>query len=199
MHTHAIRALLGIVLLAVVAGCASGPKIRVNSDPAATIAQYRTFNYLEPLGTDRSGYESLVSSTLKDVTTAELTRRGYRLAEDPDFLVNFGGKLDDKLRVTNTPRVGPPFGYYGYRTGWYDPWYGYDYVDVDQYTQGTLNIDIVDAKAKRLVWESVAVGRVTEKIREDIPGALRAVVPQMLADFPRAGGAAPASDTVNNP
>lgn len=180
-----------VAVLALAAGCASGPEIRVTADPGANLAAYRTFNYLSPLGTDREGYESLVSASLKEATTAELTRRGYVLAEKPDFLVNFSGRLSDKLRVTRTPPVRPPLGYYGYRRGFYDPWYGYNDLDVDQYTEGTLNIDIVDAASKRLVWESIAVGRVNEKSLKALPAAVREVVPQMLAKFPAAGGGAP--------
>lgn len=195
MNIRLSRSLLVVSVVALLSACATpGPKVRVNSDPAARIAQYRTFNFFEQLGTDREGYESLVSASLKDATTAELTKRGYKLAANPDFLVNFGGKLDDKLRVSSRPAmIGPAYGYYGYRRGFYDPWGGYDTVDVDQYTQGTLNIDIVDAASKRLVWEAVAVGRVTEEVRDDIPAAVRAVVPQMLEKFPSAGGAATAN------
>ncbi|MGE0581367.1 MAG: DUF4136 domain-containing protein [Steroidobacteraceae bacterium] len=192
MPTRAFsRWLTAAAILALVAGCASGPRIRVTADPGASLAGYRTFNYMNPLGTDREGYESLVSASLKEAATAELTRRGYQLSETPDFLVNFSGKLNEKLRVSKTPAARPPFGYYGYRRGFYDPWYGYNDVDVDQYTEGTLNIDIVDAAAKRLVWEAVAVGRVSERTMKDIPAAVSEVVPQMLAKFPSVGGAPP--------
>ncbi|HNR22919.1 MAG TPA: DUF4136 domain-containing protein [Steroidobacteraceae bacterium] len=180
-----------LATLALVGGCASAPQINVMSDPAANIAAYKTFNYMSPLGTDRGGYESLVSANLKDSTTLELTRRGYQMSETPDFLVNFSGRLDEKLRVSTSPSFSPGMGYYGYRTGFYDPWYGYTDVNVDQYTQGTLNIDIVDAASKRLVWESVAAGRVTAKTREDLPGAIRKIVPEMLAKFPSVGGGPP--------
>jgi len=180
-----------VLVLALATGCASGPNIRISADPGASLAGYRTFNYMSPLGTDREGYESLVSASLKEAATAELARRGYQLSEKPDFLVNFSARLNEKLRVSSAPAVRPPLGYYGYRTGFYDPWYGYNDVDVDQYTEGTLNIDIVDAAAKRLVWEAVAVGRVNEKTMRDVPAAVREVVPQMLAKFPAAGGAAP--------
>ncbi|MEZ5530958.1 MAG: DUF4136 domain-containing protein [Steroidobacteraceae bacterium] len=191
MNSIAItRRVASIALFTLVAGCASGPEVRVTADPAANLAAYHTFNYVTPLGTDREGYESIVSTALKEATTEELTRRGYRLADTPDFLVNFGARLDDRLRVTKVPVAGPPLGYYFYRRGFYDPWYGYNDVDVDQYTEGTVNIDIVDAAAKRLVWESIAVGRVTERMRNDLPGAIRKVVPQMLATFPSAGGGA---------
>jgi hypothetical protein len=191
MSTRIAGWIAAAAALALLGGCASGPDIRVTSDPAANIAAYKTFNYVSPLGTDREGYESLVSSNLKDATTLELTRRGYQMSETPDFLVNFSAKLDEKLRVSSSPAMGPPMGYYGYRTGFYDPWYGYNDVDVDQYTQGTLNIDIVDAASKRLVWESVAVGRITSKVREDVPGAIRRIVPEMLAKLPSVGGAPP--------
>jgi len=182
-----------LAALALLGGCASGPQINVTSDPAANIAAYKTFNYMSPLGTDREGYESLVSANLKDSTTLELTRRGYTMSETPDFLVNFSGRLDEKLRVSSSPSMSPGMGmgYYGYRTGFYDPWYGYNDVDVDQYTQGTINLDIVDTASKRLVWESVAVGRVNSKVKEDIPGAIRRLVPEMLAKFPSVGGGPP--------
>ena len=68
---------------------------------------------------------------------------------------------------------------------------GYNDVNVDQYTEGTLNIDIVDAAAKRLVWEAIAVGRVNRRDREKLPAVVREVVPQMLAKFPSAGGGPP--------
>lgn len=182
-----IKLLGGMAVVAVLAGCAaSGPTIRVNQDPSASLAGYKTFNYFDPLGTDREGYESLVSNTLKDATTLDLTGRGYALSETPDFLVNFQAKLDDKLRVSSTPAMGPPIGYYGYRRGFYDPWSGYEQTSVDQYTQGTLNLDVVDARSKKLVWESVAEGRVTEKVRDNVPGVLRSLVPLMLAEFPSA-------------
>ena len=197
MNSIAItRRVASIALFTLVAGCASGPEVRVTADPAANLAAYHTFNYVTPLGTDREGYESIVSTALKEATTEELTRRGYRLADTPDFLVNFGARLDDRLRVTKVPVAGPPLGYYFYRRGFYDPWYGYNDVDVDQYTEGTVNIDIVDAAAKRLVWEAVAVGRMNEKAMEDIPATARKVVPQMLEKFPAAGGAPPAARPV---
>ncbi|MFO1510408.1 MAG: DUF4136 domain-containing protein [Steroidobacteraceae bacterium] len=196
MSTITSRCLMAAAVLALASGCASGPQIRITADPGASLAGYRTFNYVNPLGTDREGYESLVSASLKEVTTAELARRGYQLSEQPDFLVNFSGRLNEKLRVTSTPAVRPPLGYYGYRRGFYDPWYGYNDVNVDQYTEGTLNIDIVDAAAKRLVWEAVAVGRMNEKAMDDIPAAARKVVPQMLEKFPLAGGAPPPARSV---
>jgi hypothetical protein len=57
-------------------------------------------------------------------------------------------------------------------------------TSVDQYTQGTLNVDVVDARRRQLVWEGVAVGRVTESVRGNIPAVIDGVMPEIFAKFP---------------
>ena len=73
---------------------------------------------------------------------------------NPQLLVNFNARLDDKMKVstTSTPTmtmgVGMGRGYYGYRGGMYGTWPMYqDQTTVSQYKEGTLNIDIVDRRA----------------------------------------------------
>ena len=70
--------------------------------------------------------------------------RGYTYAETgADLLINFNAKLAQRTASVRRPRW--PM-YYGYRAvygGWGD---GYD-THVEQYVEGTLNIDVVDARA----------------------------------------------------
>jgi hypothetical protein len=176
------------------AGCATTPKatIRSTADSATDFSQYRSFGFVEKLGTDTANYESLVSASLKNAARRQLELRGLTYsATAPDLLVNFNGKLDEKLRVTQTPSVTMGMGYYGYRGGIYSTWPMYPQeTNVDQYTQGTLNVDVVDARRRQLVWEGVAVGRVTEKTRENIPAVIDAVIPEIFAKFPIAPKAA---------
>jgi hypothetical protein len=188
-----LRAVLLAGAIAVVAGCASGPKIRSNADPQANLSAYGTFAFVDPLGTDRAGYSTFISQQLKTAVRRELETRGYRYSQDnPQLLVNFNAKLDSKMRVENVPSMSASVGpvYYGYRGGVYAPWPTYE-TQVDQYTEGTLNIDVVDGAQKRLVWEGVAVGRVTEKTRENIGPALDTTVRDIFKHFP--GKAARAS------
>src|SRR4030095_9896120 len=104
------------------AGCASKPTIRVDRNPTADFSNYRTFGFFQPLGTDRTGYQSILSDRLKAATQPKLESLGYQYASgSPDLLVNFGARLDTQLRVTTAPVMGPPmgYGYYGYRAGYY--------------------------------------------------------------------------------
>jgi hypothetical protein len=183
MH-RIIRWLLAGVFATLVAGCASTPDVRTSHDPSVDFSRFRTFAFVTPLGTDRAGYESLVSQQLKSSTQREMEARGYQFVQaDPDLLVNFNASLTQQTRVRSDPYMG----YYGYRYGYYGGWPGYS-TTVDQYEEGTLNIDVVDARTKRLVWEGVAVGRVTDKARENRGAAIDAAVAQIFQKYPYRAG-----------
>ena len=81
--------------------------------------------------------------------------------------------------------MGPGFGYYGYRGGMYSAWGGYD-TEVSEYTVGTLNVDLVDAARKELVWEGTAVGRLRESDREEMAERVQSVIADVFAKHPLA-------------
>jgi hypothetical protein len=66
----------------------------------------------------------------------------------------------------------------------YSTWPGYDQTTVTQYTQGTLNIDIVDAARKQLVWEGVVTDSVTQKDLVDLQMAIKAAVTVAFTKYP---------------
>lgn len=183
---HSLRLAFAAAALSLLGACAAtGPKIRSSVDAAADFSRYHSFAFVQPLGTDRASYETLVSATLKKAARRELEARGLVYDEGaPDLLVNFNGKLDEKLRVTPSSSVTFGIGYYGYRHGIYGAWPMYRETDVDSYTQGTLNVDVVDARRKQMVWEGVAVGRVTEKTERNVEAAIERVMPQIFSGFP---------------
>lgn len=188
MNLLARTLFLAAVMMLGLAACATGPTVTADYDRSTNFASYRTFGFYSPLGTDQSGYQSLVTQTIKSAVRAEMESRGYAYTEsNPDLLVNFNAKLARQTEISQMPA--PSMYYYGYRRGSYGGWGGYGYeTRVDQYTEGTLNIDIVDAKRQQLVWEGVAVGRVTKKSQEERQAAINAAVAEVFAKYPfRAG------------
>ncbi len=177
---------LAVAPLLALAACASGPDVRALSDPSANFRQYQTFGFSEPLGTDRAGYQSIVSQQLKAATRRELEARGMRYdAAAPQLLVNFSASLDEKMRVTTTPEPMMAPGYYGYRRGFYQPWPMYsERTDVTQYQQGTLTIDVVDSARKQLVWEGTVTKALTSKDTKDVGAAIDGAVKAAFAKFP---------------
>ncbi len=171
-----------LVLLTTV-GCASGPTIRSTFDPSADFTRFRTFDFLQPLSTDREGYQSFISRDLMVAAERELMALGLtRTDTDPDLLVNFAANLDQRLRVTQSPQAS--MGAFGtHRRGSYGTWPAYR-TDVRQYTLGTLIVDVVDASRMQLVWEGVATQRITQNQANDVGPVIDATMREIFAKFP---------------
>lgn len=175
---------LTLVILLAITGCASTPNTVSNVDPGVDFSQYRTFGFFDPLATDQDGYESLVSSYLKVAVSQQLAKRGMTYSDDPDIALNFYLHSQEKVRSRSVPTAG---GYYGYRDPFgYDPWPAYPAYEtrVEQYTEGTLNIDAVDTRSKKLVWEGMVSGRVTKTDIQDLEKTIDEAVAAIMADFP---------------
>jgi hypothetical protein len=170
--------------IALVSGCATGPTIRVDKDPAADMTAYKSFAFFDQVATDRAQYSTIVTSRLKQATRTQLERVGYTYNEqEPDLRVNFYLNVREKQEIRSTPSMG--VGYYGYRGGMYGAWGGYPYdVDTVEYKTGTLSIDLVDAKKNTLVWQGLAEGRVRDEAIENPGPAIDAVVAEIFRNFP---------------
>lgn len=177
--------LLAAVLL--VAGCASNraPPSRIDYDRKADFSVYRTFGFPKETGTDRGGYSTLVTSYFKSSVTTAMEARGYKYTEDhPDLLVNFFMNTRDRTEVRSQPNASLGYGYYGYRYGLYNAWPMYDEDRTVTYKVGTINIDIVDAEKKQLVWEGVSEGRVSEEAMSNPKVTVNAVVTELMRQYP---------------
>ena len=185
------RVFLVLTTFALMTACASSTKIQSDYDRSVDFSQYKTYGYYSPMGIENPNYSSLLGQMFRDAIDVQMKQRGYVKSSNPDVLFNVSARMEDKTRVTTTS---DPMmyggGYYGYRGGMYDPWGGYGYgtsTHVSQYTQGTVNIDMVDPRMKRMLWEGVAIGRVQENnknLREDIMTG----VAEMFEGYPfRAG------------
>lgn len=176
--------LYSLFSLLLLSGCASGPTIRTNTDPGVDFSTFRTFGFFQPLATDREGYQSLISQQLVASAERELTARGLqRTDSNPDLLVNFSARLDQRLRVTQAPGV-PRSALNPHRRGLYNTWPGYQRTEIREYTQGTLGIDIVDAARRQLVWEGFALSTVTQRTTDNIGPVLDSAVTDIFRDFP---------------
>ncbi|HUL47772.1 MAG TPA: DUF4136 domain-containing protein [Steroidobacteraceae bacterium] len=158
---------------------------RVSSDydHAASFASYHSFTWL---ARERHGSANpLVVQRAHDAIQAELTRRGFTYTENAaaaDFVVDFTIGARERVDVQSYPSayMGP---------GWWGPgWWGYPYwgtdVDVHQYREGTLSIDLFDGHSHRAVWHGWARKELTRSDMENSEAPIRAAVAAVLARFP---------------
>lgn len=175
--------LLAAIMLAVL-GCAPSITVKHDFDKEANFAALKTFAWLpmpvDPAAGVKSAMErnSLLDKRIKQSVDAQLAAKGYQVdVNNPDFVVTYHTGAEDKVNVTD----------WGYGYGRYGAWHGGG-VDVYQYTEGTLILDVIDWKSKQLVWRGFAQGTIdpdapTEKREQKLNEA----VTRMLANFPPTG------------
>jgi len=185
---------LGFLLLAsALSGCAITPEIRTDAAPGVNFGEFHTFSFFTPLSTDRAGFHSLVSRQLMYSTRREMEVRGFRFVEDPadaDVLINFHAHVAEQIRVRSVPDPWVNRAYWNHRRGFYDPWRGHSHwpshnrLDVDQFSEGRLSVDVVDRRQNMLVWEAVASKRLTQRTLNDLGPAMDDAVHEMFRRFP---------------
>jgi hypothetical protein len=186
MFSGKIATSLTMMLALFAAGCAStrAPDTRVDYDKAADFSVYRTFGFPAETGTDRGGYSTLVTSYFKGAMTNAMEARGYKYTEEkPDLLVNFFMNTQERTEIRST-RPASGYGYYGYRYGLYSAWPMYEDDRTVTYKVGTINVDIVDAEKKQLIWEGVSEGRVSKESMENPKVTINAVVAELMRQYP---------------
>jgi hypothetical protein len=164
-----------------IGACAATPEIRQDTNPGATFGSYKTFGFFSPLATDKAGYQTVFTVHLKNATRRMMETKGYVYSEsNPDLLLNFYANVQDKQEIQSTPSsVGYGGGYYGYRGGYYG---GFNSATIEtvNYKQGTLTIDLIDAKQKSLAWTATAEGRVSSEASKNPGPAIDTLVTNMM-------------------
>lgn len=155
---------LAALALLLLAACSSGPTVRTDADPAADFSRYRSWDFYQPIAMEANGYTSHTSEQVRAAVAREMEARGYvHDTTAPDLKVNFQGLVQDKTDVYTLPRTDWQY-FYSYRANSYvavPVWY--DETQVSRYREGTLTVDLVDARANRLLWTGSAIGRIPAK------------------------------------
>ena len=154
---------LALLLALFLTGCVATTPVEVSTDydRSVNFGQYRTFKWFQDkptAGVDSAyKYNTFLDQRIRNAVDAQLTRRGITKTEgSSDLLIAYDVKVITKQSARPDYAYAPGFGYgysywYGYR---YD--YGYSRFSrpmlIEEYKDGTIIIDLVDAKDKQLIW-----------------------------------------------
>jgi len=169
-------------------GCAPSVSVNYDYDKNVDFNPPKQFAWLSAPATASGSLETvirsntLLDSRIKSAVNDQMVAKGYPAAPDTsqaNLLLTYHVGTKDKVDVTD----------WGYGYGPYSGWYGYygggGGVDVYQYTEGTLILDIIDAKSKNLAWRGAAQGTLdpnasTEQREQRIKDAIA----KMMTNFP---------------
>lgn len=186
------RGIAGLVagaLLAATAllGCSNAATVKTKSVPIVGMAGFHTYDWGTPepvvvAEEDRERDAAVLEYTVRNAIDQQLAAKGYRHAERgerPDFLVDFGIRLEEKSTET--------FGeYIKYRDQGGKQGMGPAFVF--GYEQGSLVVEVTDAHTETRAWTGSA--RAVLDDGQDI-AKLEGAIGKIMADFPAAGGKAP--------
>ena len=185
MKKVAIKSFLVIITVAMITSC--GPTLKVSSDydRSADFTAYKTFSMYD-LKTSGS-VSQLNRGRIEKYIKAEMAKRGFKeTTANPDLMVNALTVVKDKRSLVANSNY---YNYYGfYRPyGVWGPSSASTTISTYEYKDGSLVIDVVDAKTKKMIWEGTASGQF-EKRPEDPDAAISSTVAKIMEAFPATAG-----------
>jgi len=181
MRLKLIAALAGIAILA---GCSSGYDIKYDYDMQTNFTGFKTYQWMEKTMTNANGSaqqamqsNSLLDKRIRSAVDTQMAAKGFTLtADNPDVYAVYHVGLKDKIDVTDWG--------YTYAGSYWGGGLGRN-VDVYQYTEGTLIVDLVDAANKELAWRGSATGVVEPgRSPEQIQARINDVVARIFQNYP---------------
>lgn len=166
---------LPLLLLFLIVSCSS---VRVNSDydKKANFNSYKTYAYLKS-AVDKVEISDLDKKRILHSIDDALVVKGFTKSETPDLLVSFFTKENQRVDIYNNTS-------FGWGMGWGPNW-GLGSSNIYSTPEGTLYIDLIDAKTKELVWQGEGNGYLT-KNSEEKDTRIKEFVDKILSLYPPA-------------
>ncbi len=198
-----IRLALVMVLISGLSACSSYNYYSAGLNKT-NMSQYRSFAWMSPEGKNSKNSNNVAANKIKDAAVSSLSMKGLRQSDNPDLLVTYMASVGRGTKSVyypvysgygGFPGWGLGFGWGGGWGGWryggwyggYGGWYGGGYysgdvVDKEHYKEGTIIIDLIDARTRKVVWRGYGVGEVhhnPQKNIDDIPKVVNGIISQL--------------------
>ncbi|MEL6916501.1 MAG: DUF4136 domain-containing protein [Bacteroidota bacterium] len=187
---------LSAFVLLFLSSCTS-VRVVADYDKEANFNSYKTYAFYKT-GVDKAQISDLDKKRILKAIDVEMSSRGFIKSNQPDLLVSIFTKEREQVDVYNNNFGwgwgGFGWGGFGYG-GFYNPWFGGPWgwggSQVTTSTEGSLYIDLIDAKRKELVWQGKGEGTLNntrkiekkeQRIREFVSEILQAYPPAIAAN-----------------
>jgi len=158
------------IVVGLLYNCAAS-RVKSEWDAKADLNQYRSFRFIDSAHQKTKQHVLLIDKTIHNQVKQELETRGVKEGNIKPSLWIVYHTYTEKVRDTLNTQLPMMYGGESWR---FYPWsampYPYEYWNgynprIAVYTEGTLIIDAIDSKSKRLVWR----GSLSNAIDTDLP------------------------------
>ena len=144
------------VLLLFVLGACSSVRVASDFDKNVDFTPFKTYAFYKN-GIDKVEISDLDKKRILRSIDEAMAAKGFTKSESPDLLINIFTKAREQVNVN---QFNTGWGY-GWGYGW-NPYLWGGNTNVYTTTEGTLYIDLIDAKKKEMVWQGEGVGYLTQ-------------------------------------
>lgn len=173
-----------LLLVLFLSSCTS---VRVLSDYDKTtnFNDFKSYAFYKT-GIDKAQISDLDKKRILRAIETEMGSRGFVKSDAPDILVSIFTKEREQVDVYNNYWGGGyGWGWSPYYWGGYGPGWGWGGNSVSTRTEGSLYIDLIDAKNKELVWQGKGVGNLSSsKNIEKKEARIQEFVSEILQQYP---------------
>ena len=185
MQTRMRQIALGMGLI-LAAGCA-GQQVTTDYSPATSFSQFRTFALVS--APDTAAAQQLLDQRVSNAVQAQLAGKGLTATDrqNADLFVGYG-MVDKTHKEVYTDRDG-----WGWGGGWGWRYYRWGVAwpmtvqrRVETYTDGTVVVNLIDAKTKKVVWEGEVADVVSLPVGNPVSATqqIDGAVAKLFAKYP---------------
>lgn len=149
--------LLTVLGFFILTSCAT-VSVNTDYDKKANFAAYKTYAFSKS-SIDKLEISDLDKKRILYAIDNAMPAKGFTKSETPDVLISLFTKERERVDVYNNMGWGFGGGF-GWGWGW-GPGWGMGYTRTTTTPEGTLYIDLIDAKTKELVWQGIGTGYLT--------------------------------------
>lgn len=157
--------LLIILFVGIFSSSCSSVRVVADYDQRAHFESYNTFAFYKT-GIDKAQISDLDKKRILRAIESELVAKGFQKSNTPDILVSIFTKENTEVDVWNNAGVGWGWGGFGWGGWGWNPWMwgpGWGWgggfgSTVSTRLEGSLYVDLIDAKTKELVWQGKGTG-----------------------------------------
>jgi len=172
---------LSLIILITLSSCSS-VMVNADYDKKVSFANYKSYAYLKS-GIDKAEISDLDKKRILNAIDEIMPTKGFSKSDTPDVLISIFTKERERVDVHQNYGFGWGVGW-GWGMGWgWNPFWGMGYSNVITTPEGTLFIDIIDAKTKELVWQGEGSGYLT-KNTEKKDARIKEFVLKILEQYP---------------
>jgi len=180
-----MKKLFILFILVAMFGCRSTFKVQTDLVSKRDLSRFESFKFYNPdnMPAHNFAFSTENKKRIFDAAANEMQLRGYSSHQEAQLIIKIQGGTSKDVESSADQRY---YNYSGYNSYYRNPYYGYNdpwLKDDISKKSTTIIVDVLDAGTKKLLWQGVGTGVLSEK-EEDVEAMLHKAISDIFSESP---------------